>query len=140
MFTEPKSVVVVDDDVAVRSSLKFALELEGYQVRIYEGGWEMLAKENLERRGCLVLDQYMPGMSGVELVDRLRARDLDIPVVLITGKASADLRRSAAIRGIRDVLEKPLAGAALFECIRSAIATSRASPETITSPALRDAP
>ena len=138
MSTAPGPVIVVDDDAAVRNSLKFALELEGFDVRVYEGGPEMLADDGLNSGGCLVVDQYMPAMTGVELVDRLRERYVDIPAILITGKASDELRLSAALSGIRQVLEKPLEDGALLEGIRSAIASERAPRELSTSQALRD--
>jgi two-component system response regulator FixJ len=126
MGTASGPVIVVDDDAAVRNSLKFALELEGFDVRVYEGGAEMLAREVPGSGGCLVVDQYMPGMTGLELVDRLRARRVDIPTILITAKGSEDLRRRAAISGIRQVLEKPLEDSALLEGIHSALGAPRA--------------
>lgn len=140
MSTAPGPVIVVDDDAAVRNSLKFALELEGFDVRVYEGGREVLADEVLDSAGCLVVDQYMPGMTGVELVDRLRERYVDIPAILITAKASDELRLSAALSGIRQVLEKPLEDGALVEGIRGAIASGRSLAETAAREVLRDVP
>lgn len=140
MSTVPGPVFVVDDDAAVRNALKFALELEGFHVRAYRGGAEMLADEDLGPGGCLIVDQYMPGMSGVELVDRLRERFVDIPAILITAKPSDDLRLSAALSGIRQVLEKPLEDGALLEGIRSALAAARAPAEADLDPHLRDSP
>jgi uncharacterized protein (DUF2267 family)/DNA-binding NarL/FixJ family response regulator len=127
------SVIVVDDDAAVRNSLKFCLELEGFDVRVYEGGKELLADAGLSSASCLVIDQYMPGMTGVELVDRLRERYVDVPAILITAKASDELRRRAALSGVRQVLEKPLEDCGLFEGIRSAIASPRAPRDTAIS-------
>jgi two-component system, LuxR family, response regulator FixJ len=124
MSTGPGSVIVVDDDAAVRNSLKFALELEGFDVRAYEGGPQTLADEGLKSEGCLVVDHYMPGMTGVELVEHLRERYVDIPAILITGKPTNELRLRAALSGIRQVLEKPLEDGALLDAIRSAIADS----------------
>ena len=65
-------LLVVDDDEAVRRALKFALELEGYEVRLYEDGAHLLGEAGLPRAGCLVVDYHMLGMDGVELVGRLR--------------------------------------------------------------------
>lgn len=117
----PGKVIVVDDDAAVRNSLKFALELEGFDVRVYEGGAAMLADPVPSAGGCLVVDQFMPGMNGTELVGRLRARDIDMPAILITARPSDALRASAARSGIGQVLEKPLEGSALLESIRRAL-------------------
>jgi FixJ family two-component response regulator len=113
---------VVDDDAAVRNSLKFALEMEGFDVRAYDGGPALLADAALASGGCLVVDQQMPGITGIELVGRIRDLSLDIPAILITGKASDDLRLTAALSGIRQVLEKPLEDSALLDGIRSALA------------------
>jgi FixJ family two-component response regulator len=140
MSIAPEPVIVVDDDAAVRNSLKFALELEGFDVRVFESGLATLADESLSAGGCLVVDQYMPGMTGIELVDRLRERYVDIPAILITAKASDELRLSAALRGIRQVLEKPLEDGALLEGIRSAIASARAPREGVGAKAIRDTP
>ena len=115
------AVLVVDDDAAVRNSLKFALELEGFDVRAYDGGPALLADKALVSGGCLVVDQHMPGLTGIQLVDRLHDLSLDIPAILITAKANDDLRLSAARSGLRHVLEKPLEDGALLDGIRSAL-------------------
>ena len=76
MSKTPGPVLVVDDDAAVRNSLKFALELEGLNVRLYGSGDELLTEEDLPASGCLVIDYYMPAMNGVELVRQgLRSHD-----------------------------------------------------------------
>jgi two-component system response regulator FixJ len=77
-------VGVVDDDPAVRHSLKFALEVEGFAVGIYAGAQDLLQDDDLRRFRCLVIDQHMPGMTGLDLVAKLRDRQLSVPVVLIT--------------------------------------------------------
>jgi FixJ family two-component response regulator len=121
MHATPKLVIVVDDDAAVRSSLKFALELEGFVVRAYDGGAAMLADREWLSGGCLVVDEFMPGMTGVELVRHLRRRSVAMPAILITAKPSATLSRRAALSGIEIVLEKPLEDGALLGCIREAL-------------------
>ena len=79
-------VLVVDDDAAVRHALKFALELEGLSVRLYQGGEEVLADADLPSTGCLVVDHFMPAMTGVELIEGLRRRAVALPAILITAK------------------------------------------------------
>ena len=116
------TVLVVDDDAAVRSALKFVLEVEGFDVRLYDGPDAFLADVSLPARGCLVIDYRMPIMDGLQLTDRLRARNVALPVILITGRVSDDLRRCAAKSGIRQVLEKPLSNGTLVEGIRSVLA------------------
>lgn len=116
-------VLVVDDDAAVRHSLKFALELEGLDVRLYEDGAELLADAALPRTGCLVVDYWMPGMDGLELVRHLRDRDVSLPALLITARPTTELRRRANHAGFRDVIEKPFEDGALLGGISGALAT-----------------
>ena len=122
MSMTPGLVIVVDDDDAVRQSLKFALEMEGLNVRLYESGDALLSDKNLPVSGCLFVDYYMPTMDGVELMDRLRRRAVRLPAILITARATKDMRRRAARSGFREVLEKPLEDGALIESIFGALA------------------
>lgn len=122
MSNPPGPVIVVDDDAAVRHSLKFALELEGLDVRVYGGGEDVLADVDLPANGCLVVDYYMPRMTGVELVNTLRGRHVELPAILITAKISDDIRERAARAGFQQVLEKPLEDGSLVDSIRGALA------------------
>ena len=122
MSMTPGLVIVVDDDDAVRQSLKFALEMEGLNVRLYESGDAILADRDLPVSGCLVVDYCMPAMDGIELIDRLRRRAVRLPAILITARATENLRRRAARSGFRQVLEKPLEDGALIDSILGALA------------------
>ncbi|ACB25255.1 response regulator transcription factor [Methylobacterium radiotolerans] len=115
-------VLVVDDDEAVRDSLKFVLELEGLQVRLYAGAAQLLRDVALPTDGCLLVDYRMPDMDGLELVARLRARNVALPAILITGRLSGDLGRLAADAGFRRVVEKPFEDGSLLEGIHEALA------------------
>ncbi|SCY71922.1 response regulator transcription factor [Microvirga guangxiensis] len=121
MSMTPGPVIVVDDDAAVRQSLKFALELEGMDVRLYESGDELLADPELPTNGCLVVDYYMPAMNGVELMDKLRRRLIRLPAILITARATDDMRRRATSSGFSQVIEKPLEDGTLLDSIRGAL-------------------
>jgi two-component system response regulator FixJ len=121
MPINPGPVLIVDDDAAVRNALKFALEIEGLNVRLYEDAAELLTDANLPQDGCLVVDYQMPAMSGLELVDILRREMRSYPTILITGKISGDLWARAAKAGICTVLEKPLSDEALINTIRSTV-------------------
>jgi two-component system, LuxR family, response regulator FixJ len=121
MPMKPGQIIVVDDDAAVRNSLKFALELEGLTVRAYEDAGAVLADAALPAEGCLVVDYYMPTMNGVDLIKCLRRRHVDLPAILITAKATDTLRRSAVQAGFRKVLEKPLEDSSLLDSIRGAL-------------------
>lgn len=118
------TVIVVDDDAAVRAALKFALEVEGFRVRLYDGPQALLAAANLPERACLVVDYRMPEIDGLELIDRLRSRNVSLPVILISGRVSDQLRSLAQRSGLTRVLEKPLSDTALIESIRGALATA----------------
>lgn len=116
-------VIIVEDDDAVRQSLKFALELEGLQVRAYHNGLHLLADEDMPCCGCLVIDYVMPMMDGVELIHRLRSRRVDLPAILITAKLTDDVRQRAMHAGFTQVLEKPLEDSSLVDGIRRGLAT-----------------
>ena len=118
--THSTVVIVVDDDDAVRNSLKFSLEIEGYEVRLYSGGSELLGAPDVGDCDCLVIDQNMPGLSGLETVNRLRERHVEVPAILITGHPNSMLRAHAGRAGV-NIVEKPLFGNALIEGIRGII-------------------
>ena len=117
----PVTVLVVDDDPAVRHSLKFALELDGFAVRVYPDGQALLNDAHLPAGGCLVIDHVMPGMSGLDIVDALRSRGILIPAILMTSGASGRLRQRAAAAAVV-VVEKPFFGNGLVDAIRDLLA------------------
>jgi len=113
-------ILVIDDDPAVGNSLKFALEVEGFSVRLYPTGAELLDEKDMPESGCLVADYHLPGMNGLDLLARLRERNVRLPAILITTHPSAAIRRRAALAGVR-LIEKPLLSDTLFQCIRAAL-------------------
>ncbi len=117
-------VIVVDDDAAVCSSLKFSLELEGFAVRTYANGSELLGASELPAASCFVLDQKLPGMTGLEVLRQLRERSIAAPAILMTSHPTESVRRLAAVTGT-PIIEKPLLGNALSEGIRSACGTEK---------------
>jgi two-component system response regulator FixJ len=112
-------VLVIDDDPAVRNSLKFALEVEGFSVQVYPTGTALLG-DDMPKNGCVVADYNLPGMNGLDLLQLLRDRDVKLPAILITSHPTAAVRNRATSAGVR-VVEKPLLNDALFQCIRSAL-------------------
>jgi len=110
-------VVIVDDDAAVCNSLKFLLELDGFVVRAYCGAREFLDAGDPRSCHCLIVDQNMPVMTGMELIATLRQRKIFTPAILVTGRPSAALSARAASAAI-PVVEKPLLGNALLERLR----------------------
>jgi two-component system response regulator FixJ len=117
--TRGLTVIIVDDDPAVLNSLQFALEVEGFSVHVYSSGEELLQAQ-MPEHGCLVLDFNIPGMNGLQLLDRLRARGHDLPAILITSNPSLQTRERAAQAGVV-IIEKPLLGNTLSDAIREAL-------------------
>ena len=109
-------VLVVDDDEAVLGSLQFALEIEGFRVLVFRSAEELLDRSGLPSSSCLVVDQNLPGKTGLELVDTLRARDVHFPAILITSHPPLAVRHQALAAGVA-IVEKPLLGNALSEAI-----------------------
>jgi two-component system, LuxR family, response regulator FixJ len=126
MPSQSDVVLVVDDDAAVRSALKFALETEGLHVRDHSGSMTLLADLNMPPFGCLVVYYRMPVMDGLELIAVLRERGIMAPAIIITECTNKELNAQAARLGIRQVLEKPLPTGALLAAIRSALAAATA--------------
>ena len=114
-------VIVVDDDAAVRNSLKFLLEIDGFAVRTYESAQELVRVGDLSDCRCLIVDQDMRHMTGFELDAALRKEGFDVPAILISENVTPALKKRASNMGI-PVIEKPLVGNGLIELIRTAIA------------------
>ncbi|NDW06920.1 response regulator [Jiella sp. 40Bstr34] len=121
MTAKKTLVLVVDDDEAVRESLKFSLELEGLGVGLCKTGEELVEHPQLASAECLVLDFKMPEMDGIAVIKTVRALGFATPAIVITGHATAVLRQLAADVGAHAVLQKPLDGSVLLDCIREAI-------------------
>ena len=105
-MTDPK-VHIVDDDDAMRDSLKWLLESRGLEVELYASGDEFLKAFDNGFCGCLVLDVRMNGMSGLDLYERLQARGCTLPVIFITGHGDVPMAVSALKKGAVDFIEKP---------------------------------
>src|SRR5690625_575856 len=101
------TVFIVDDDEAVRDSLRWLLEANGYQVRCFASGEAFLNSYNNEELSVLIVDVRMPGMSGLELQEALIARDSNMPMVFITGHGDVPMAVSTMKKGAVDFLEKP---------------------------------
>ncbi len=122
--TEPATVVLVDDDLAVLRSLRFLLEAEGFAVDTFQSGAELLLQPKLPSRGCFVIDYCMPVMNGLELLARLRARKSTLPAILMTGHFDRQIDADAARAGVRQVFHKPNLHGGLVETIRHALRVS----------------
>lgn len=116
------ALVLVDDDPALLHALSFAFETEGYDVRAFGDAESLLADAETQNGSlCLVLDQKLPGMSGLALLAALRARDVAAPAILITSNPTAALHRDARAAGV-EIVEKPLLDGVLASKVREAVA------------------
>lgn len=115
----PLTVAIVDDDPAVCGSLKFSLELEGFAVRTYANAAELLSTGDFAACQCLVIDQRMPGMTGMELIAKLREQKVQTPAILLISHPNPAVSARAAKAGV-PVVEKPLLGNLLVDRIREA--------------------
>lgn len=103
----PRHVGIVDDDSAVRESLRFLLDVSGYPSAVFESAEDFLARHDRTSLAGLILDHHMPVVTGLDLVARLRASGDGLPVLLITGSPSPAIVARAESLGVTQVVEKP---------------------------------
>lgn len=127
MPTSPDTALIhiVDDDEALRRSLLFLFDSVGWRAQAYASADEFLAAYRPGAPGCLVLDIRMPGMSGLELQQVLRARGEVLPVIFITGHGDVSLAVQAMKQEACDFLEKPFKDQALLDAVGQAVRRSR---------------
>lgn len=114
-------VFVVDDDALVRRAVTRLLKSDGYRVESFESPQAILDAGTADRAACLVLDLQMPGLNGLELVEELRSRQVETPVVFITGHADVPTSVQAMKAGAIEFLEKPFDDEQLLAAIREAV-------------------
>jgi len=114
-------IALIDDDAGVRHSFRFLLETAGYAVETYESGQHFLAEAEMPRLACLLLDQKMPQLTGLEVLAKLRAAGMATPALLVTDMPLPALIRRAAELGASAVLEKPLTQDDLLARIEAAL-------------------
>jgi two-component system response regulator FixJ len=116
-----KPICIIDDDEWVADSLRILLETFGFRVQSYRSGGEFLADERHRMAGCLLIDQHMPGMSGLDLLDHLQKQGIRVPTILISGRLDDKTRDRAATLGVTDVVDKPFPASQLIELIRMSL-------------------
>jgi FixJ family two-component response regulator len=117
-------VYVVDDDDAVRDSLKALIEAHGIAVEDYASTAEFLGAPRPRREGCLLLDLHLPGTSGLDFLAAHRDLPQQLPVIMFTGRGDAQSRARAERLGVSDYLDKPVREQVLLASIRRALAES----------------
>lgn len=123
MQTEAGSplVYVVDDDEAVRDSTRVVLESYGMNVRTFQSAQAFLAEVEYDAKGCLLLDQHMPEMTGLEVLEVLKVNGRTLPVIMITARSDAGFRERALRAGAFALLDKPVADDDLVRVIDTAL-------------------
>ena len=117
-----RTVHVVDDDDALRDSLVWLIEGAGYAVNAYPDAESFLDALSVIEPGCIVSDIRMPGLSGLQLFDALKARDVPFPVIFLTGHGDVPMATGALRAGAIDFLEKPVDEMVLLARIEEALA------------------
>ncbi|WP_417380856.1 response regulator transcription factor [Gimesia sp.] len=117
------TVFVVDDDPAIRKSLRWLIESIGLKVQTHELASDFLESYSPDIPGCLVLDVRIPGMSGLELQEKLREQGYDIPVIIVSGYGDVPMAVRAMKAGAIDFLEKPVSDQVLLDYIQKGIET-----------------
>jgi RNA polymerase sigma factor (sigma-70 family) len=119
-------VFVVDDDLSVRSSLKFLISTVGLQVESFDSADAFLHRKPPDAPSCLVLDVRLPGLSGLDLQRELAARNIRIPIVFVTGHGDIPMSVRAMKAGAVEFLTKPFHDQDLLDAIRIALERDRA--------------
>ncbi len=125
-MTETKpTILIVDDDPSVRESTKLMLESVGFSVKTFASAQDFLKAKVEEDLCCLVLDVRMPGISGLELQEKLLSAKTSLPVIFITGHGTVPMSVRAMKAGAVDFLQKPFDEQDLLDAIHRAIARQR---------------
>lgn len=121
---------VIDDDDAVRDSLLFLLQANGFKVEGHRSGSDFLSALPLENAGCIISDIRMPGVSGTDVLARLRESGIDTPVIIMTGHGDVPLAVEAMKLGAFDFLEKPFDDDVMLTSVHSALERTRTKRES----------
>jgi len=114
-------VHVIDDDPAIRQSVAFTLTSSGFAIKVYNSAIAFLAGIRTVEPGCILTDVTMPGMSGVELLRQLKARQIRLPVIVMTGDGETQVAVDAMKAGAVEFIEKPFTEEALIFAVRTAL-------------------
>jgi FixJ family two-component response regulator len=125
MNETPPVVYVVDDEPAVRISLKRLLRSIGMEARTYASAQEFLHSERPDAPACLVLDVRLPGLSGLDLQQELAAANIDLPIIFVTGHGDIPMSVRAMKAGAVEFLTKPFREQDLLEAIQRGIERNR---------------
>ena len=119
------AVIVIDDDIGVRDSMRLLLEAEGYKVQTHASAETFLADNTQHHSGCLLIDAVLPGLSGLELLRQLTARKHHLPAIMITGHSNVAMAVEAMKCGAFDFIDKPVSVGELLASVARALAQAQ---------------
>ncbi|MGI4813896.1 MAG: oxygen response regulator transcription factor FixJ [Janthinobacterium lividum] len=126
-----ETVFVVDDDEAVRDSLRWLLEANGYRVQCFASAEQFLGAYQPSEIGVLILDVRMPGMSGLELQERLISENSRLPIIFVTGHGDVPMAVSTLKKGAKDFIEKPFDEAELRALVERMLTVARSESSVV---------
>jgi len=115
-------IFIVDDDPAVRGTLSVILSRDGYEVACFAEGGSFLAAARVRSPACILLDVYLPGRSGLDILKDLNAEEYPVPILMISGKGDIPMAVEAIKHGALDFIEKPFHGSTVSAAEQAAIA------------------
>lgn len=124
-------ILIVDDEQGIRSSLSGILSDEGYLVQSAESGEEAISKIRIDKPDLVILDIWLPGMDGLETLERLKEIDPDLGVIMISGHGTIETAVKATKLGAYDFIEKPLSLEKTLLVVRNALDHTRLSQENV---------
>jgi len=124
MIEKTARVFIIDDDPSVRKSISFLLRSAGYSVESFNSAEEFLDLENFNRQGCILLDIFMEGRSGLELQEEIARKFGNLPIIYISGQGDIDMSVKALRKGALNFLQKPIDEQTLIPAIDEALSIS----------------
>ena len=121
------TIFVIDDDKAVCDAMRMVFELEGYAIETFGSAEEYLGKTHLQTVGCLLIDAYLPGMDGLDLLKKLIAEKHHLPAIMITGRSDVGMAVDAMKAGAADFIDKPVSTVELLDSVARALDRARDS-------------
>ncbi len=125
------TVFIVDDDEAVRGALRLLMKSVGHETKTFDSGDEFLASCSSGVSGCLILDIRMPGMSGLELQQKLQQQGVNIPIIFITGHGDVPMAVQAMKHGAMEFLQKPFREQDLVDLVNQALEKNEKSHKLV---------
>ncbi|MBL4645208.1 MAG: response regulator transcription factor [Rhizobiales bacterium] len=120
-MADNQTVFIVDDDEAVRESLAVLLSSSGNKVAVFDTGTSFLEALDADQNGCLIIDVRMPGLSGLEVLEKLSDMKVSLPVIIMTGHGDLPMAVQAMKAGAIDFVEKPFEAGAIAESVQIAL-------------------